>query len=79
MFSLVFLLVLFGWSLLKILLICLVNFGIGRMFRGTVVNPLATWTFGIAILFINEYFNGYKYSALHSGLQFMVILNIYNM
>jgi len=70
-FSTVFLAVLYGTSLIKILILLYINYYIAKRFGKSKVNPILTWTFNIAILFLNDYFKGYKFSALWSGLEFL--------
>ncbi|EPB89074.1 hypothetical protein HMPREF1544_04065 [Mucor circinelloides 1006PhL] len=53
-----------GTSIIKILLITSTNFIIGRIFGATKWNPIMTWTFNLAILFLNEYYKGYKFDAI---------------
>lgn len=53
-----------GASLLKILVIITVSYFIGRFGGGTKWNPILTWTFNLTILFLNEYYNGYKFESL---------------
>lgn len=59
-----------GTSIIKILLITSTNFIIGRIFGATKWNPIMTWTFNLAILFLNEYYKGYKFDAI--GLPVLV-------
>ncbi|KAI9246875.1 MBOAT, membrane-bound O-acyltransferase family-domain-containing protein [Phascolomyces articulosus] len=53
-----------GTSMLKILAIITTSYWIGRMAGGTMWNPIASWIFNLAILFLNEWYNGYKFGAL---------------
>lgn len=59
-----------GTSTIKILLITSTSFIIGRVFGATKWNPIMTWTFNLAILFLNEYYKGYKFNAI--GLPMLV-------
>ncbi|KAL6613498.1 MBOAT-domain-containing protein [Neocallimastix californiae] len=70
-FSIIFLIVLYGTSLIKILLILSLNYYIAKHFGKSKMNPILTWILNIAILFLNDYFQGYKFSALWSGLSFL--------
>lgn len=63
----VLLVVLHGASSLKLLFILLVNYAIAIGWRGRLASPVATWVFNIALLFVNEYFDGYRYSCLLPG------------
>lgn len=53
-----------GTSIIKILLITSSSFIIGRIFGATKWNPIITWTFNLAILFLNEYYKGYKFDSI---------------
>lgn len=57
-------LLLHGSSAIKIITIITINFVIGRVFRGSTWNPFCTWTFNLAILFLNEYYDGYRFQAM---------------
>jgi len=70
-FSTIFLAVLYGTSLIKILILLSINYYIAKRFGKSKMNPILTWVFNILILFLNEYFKGYKFSALWSGLKFL--------
>lgn len=43
-----------GWTQIWIFTIVLINFGIARIFRGTFLNPVLTWTFACAVLVISS-------------------------
>ncbi|KAG1468956.1 hypothetical protein G6F56_003539 [Rhizopus delemar] len=62
--SFVCVLLLHGSSAIKIITIITINFVIGRVFRGSTWNPFCTWTFNLAILFLNEYYDGYRFQAM---------------
>ncbi|KAG2220029.1 hypothetical protein INT45_012205 [Circinella minor] len=53
-----------GTSMLKILTIISISYWIGRTAAGTMWNPIASWTFNLAILFLNEWYDGYKFGTL---------------
>lgn len=57
-----------GTSAFKVAAILLANYAIGQSLISSRALPLATWAFNIAVLFANEYYDGYKFSALHSML-----------
>lgn len=53
-----------GTSTLKIFFIITINFSIARYAKGSKWNPALTWIFNLAVLFINEYYDGYRYKQL---------------
>jgi hypothetical protein len=65
-----------GTSILKILFILTVNYGIAKFTRASAVGPVLTWAFNIAMLFANEIQDGYRFEALHNGLDVLVCLRI---
>ena len=68
LFGLLFLVALHGISTIKILLIIGVNFIITRCFRGSVLSPVATWIFNVAVLFVNELYQGYHLGSFRAEL-----------
>ncbi|KAK9249500.1 MBOAT, membrane-bound O-acyltransferase family-domain-containing protein [Lipomyces tetrasporus] len=66
-FAAIFLAVLHGFSTLKILAIYLVNFLISKLLKKR-TGMVVTWTFNIIILFLNEWYEGYKFGSLVPGL-----------
>ncbi|KAI8990183.1 MBOAT, membrane-bound O-acyltransferase family-domain-containing protein [Pilobolus umbonatus] len=62
--SLIFITALHGTSFIKMLIILSVSYQIGRATGGSIYNPILTWIFNLAILFLNEYFHGYKYKSI---------------
>ena len=72
-FSLIFLFALFGCHAVKIIGLLTANYVLARWTRSTSLNPILSWSFNIAILFLNEFYNGYPaldifpYSGLLSG------------
>ena len=62
-FALLFIVVLHGFSALKILFILYINFNIAMNLPKHAV-PAATWLFNIGVLFANELAQGYKYSQI---------------
>ncbi|KAI9283245.1 MBOAT, membrane-bound O-acyltransferase family-domain-containing protein [Sporodiniella umbellata] len=68
-----------GSNTFKILTIITFNFFIGRICKGSITNPWSTWIFNLSILFLNEFYHGYKFESvfgksfawldLHSGVQ----------
>ncbi|CEP07705.1 hypothetical protein [Parasitella parasitica] len=53
-----------GSSTLKIIFIITTSFSIGRYCKGSKLNPILTWTFNLLVLFINEYYDGYRFSHM---------------
>ncbi|CAB4473157.1 uncharacterized protein OCT59_028303 [Rhizophagus irregularis] len=70
-FSLIFLYVLFGNGLIKILIILSFNFLIPITLKGSKLNPIVTWLFNLAVLFINENYDGYKFEWFNENLAFL--------
>lgn len=62
-FAFVFIVALYGISIVKILLILYVNFNLAMKLPREYV-PVATWGFNIAILFSNELCNGYSFASV---------------
>lgn len=62
--SVIIITVLHGSSSIKILVIVSISYLIGRVGGGTQWNPVMTWTFNLAILFLNEYYKGYKFESI---------------
>lgn len=68
-------LVLHGTSALKVLALLSANYGLCSLDGIRVpskVFPVILWAFNMAILFLNEANDGYKYGSVHSALSFMV-------
>ncbi|KAI8377970.1 MBOAT, membrane-bound O-acyltransferase family-domain-containing protein [Radiomyces spectabilis] len=55
-----------GASIIKILIIVSCSYGIAFIAQGSRWNPICTWIFNLAILFGNEYYNGYRFATLGS-------------
>jgi D-alanyl-lipoteichoic acid acyltransferase DltB (MBOAT superfamily) len=70
-FSMIFLGVLYGTSIIKIMILLSINYYIAKCLRKSKMNPTLTWIFNIAILFLNDIYKGYKFSAIWSGLEFL--------
>lgn len=67
-FAALFFVALHGFSALKILLILYINFTLATRLPVAQI-PLATWVFGIGILFANEFGQGYPIGKLAEILQ----------
>lgn len=70
-FAFLFLLVAHGVSTFKILAIIAANFAIGQRLRDPRMGTIATWVFGIAILFANEKAEGYPFAKFCPPLAFL--------
>jgi len=70
-FSSIFLGVLYGTSLIKILILLSINYFIAKRFGKTKLNPILTWVLNIALLFLNDYYKGYKFGSICSLLSFL--------
>ncbi|CDS09973.1 hypothetical protein LRAMOSA02650 [Lichtheimia ramosa] len=53
-----------GTSALKILFIITISYAIGQYTGGSMWNPILSWTFNLAILFLNEWYHGYEFASL---------------
>ncbi len=71
-FALIFLYVLFGNGLIKILIILSINFLIPMTLKGSKLNPIITWIFNLAVLFANEKYDGYRFKWINENLEFLV-------
>lgn len=40
------------------------SFFIGCTFKGSKWNPILTWSFNLLVLFVNEYYDGYRFSRM---------------
>ena len=63
-FALIFLTALHSLSVIKILVILLLNFSISFFHPSSILVPIITWVFNIGVLFANEYFKGYKFCEI---------------
>ncbi|KAI7865139.1 MBOAT, membrane-bound O-acyltransferase family-domain-containing protein [Spinellus fusiger] len=62
--SLIILTILYGSSVLKILIIVSMSYTIGQMFQGSLWNPTLTWVFSLGMLFLNQLYHGYSFESL---------------
>jgi D-alanyl-lipoteichoic acid acyltransferase DltB (MBOAT superfamily) len=60
-----------GTNVLKMLVITGTSFLIGCSLGGSRLNPIFTWIFNLAILFSNEYYDGYRYAAIGKSYEWM--------
>jgi hypothetical protein len=72
LFSLLMLSILHGTSIVKVLCILSLNYLIARATGGTRFAIPATWLFNASVLVANEWYEGYTFGTLHSGLAFLV-------
>ncbi|KAF0433891.1 MBOAT-domain-containing protein [Gigaspora margarita] len=70
-FSIIFLYVMFGNNIIKILMILSTNYLIPKVFEGSIANPIITWIFNLGILFLNETYGNYKFGDLNENLSFL--------
>ena len=63
--SLLTLFILYGSSVLKILAITLVFYFISKKFGSKSFAPILFWTFCIGILFLNNMYDGYRFSHIY--------------
>jgi protein-cysteine N-palmitoyltransferase HHAT len=64
-FALCFLVGVHGFSTLKILVILSLNYAIAKQLGASKALPAVTWIFNIGMLFLNEYFDGYRFAHIH--------------
>ncbi|KIO34697.1 hypothetical protein M407DRAFT_210023 [Tulasnella calospora MUT 4182] len=60
-----------GSSILKILLIISINYWATKRLRASPFAPAAIWTLNVAVIFLNEIYDGYKFASIHSSLAFL--------
>lgn len=61
-----------GSSMIKILLILSLNYWVTKRLGARAFAPAATWTLNVAVIFLNEIYDGYKFAAIHPSLAFLV-------
>jgi len=71
-FSTLLLIGLHGTSILKILAIISVNYCIGKSTGQSKLSPILSWVFNVAVLFANEWYSGYRFSAIHPSLDMLL-------
>jgi len=64
-FALCFLVGVHGFSILKIFIILSLNYTIAKSMGGSKALPAVTWLFNIGVLFLNEWFDGYRFAHIH--------------
>ncbi|KAI8351231.1 MBOAT, membrane-bound O-acyltransferase family-domain-containing protein [Choanephora cucurbitarum] len=65
--SMCVLLGLHGTGFIKIYLIVTTSYLIGKATGGSILNPLLTWSFNLAVLFLNEQYHGYTFGSIGLG------------
>ncbi|KAG0245828.1 MBOAT, membrane-bound O-acyltransferase family-domain-containing protein [Mortierella sp. GBAus27b] len=70
-FSGAYLYYMFGNSIIKIVAIVTINYLIAKLGGSSRLMPALTWTFNIAILFMNEKYQGYTFASLHESLAWL--------
>lgn len=64
-FASCFLIGVHGFSTLKIFVILSLNYLIAKSMGGSKALPAVTWIFNIGMLFLNEWFDGYRFAHIH--------------
>ncbi|KAF9194850.1 glycerol transporter [Haplosporangium sp. Z 767] len=70
-FSLLYLYVMHGNSILKIAVIVSINYLIAKSGRDKRWMPIVTWLFNLGVLFMNEAYRGYNFADLHESLAWL--------
>jgi hypothetical protein len=65
-----------GTSIFKVLFIATVSYTIGMLTKGSWLNPALTWGWNLAVLFANEWNDGYRYGQLGEPFAFLVSITI---
>lgn len=63
-FALIFLSALHSFSVIKIVVILTGNYMISFFHPTSIANPILTWVFNVAVLFANEYCEGYRFATI---------------
>ena len=64
-----------GANILKLVIILYINYTIAkRIGSSPKLGPILTWTFNVAILFLNDMYDGYQFASLSKHLSFLVRL-----
>jgi protein-cysteine N-palmitoyltransferase HHAT len=62
-----------GFNTLKILVILVANYALARGLGGTKALGVATWGFNVGVLFLNEWYDGYRFGDIHDFVAPLVI------
>ena len=65
-FATIFLVGVHGFNTIKIFVILCLNYFLATHLGASRIMPVATWVFNVAILFLNEWYDGYRFGAIHS-------------
>jgi protein-cysteine N-palmitoyltransferase HHAT len=60
-----FLIGLHGFNTIKILFILILNYVFAKTLGGTQALAPATWLFNVGVLFLNEWYDGYRFGDIH--------------
>ncbi|KAJ7639190.1 MBOAT, membrane-bound O-acyltransferase family-domain-containing protein [Roridomyces roridus] len=69
--AIVMLLALHGTSILKIIPIITANYLIAKSYRGSKFGPICTWVYNVAMIFMNDWYSGYKFGDIFAPLAFL--------
>jgi len=64
-FAFCFLVGVHGFNTVKILIILLLNYGLAKNLGGTRALGVTTWVFNVGVLFLNEWYDGYRFADIH--------------
>lgn len=70
-FTAVFVLTLHGLNTMKLLAVCLVNYGLTQALGGSVFGLIAAWTWNVGALFAVHSYDGFQFASLSSNLAWM--------
>jgi len=65
LFAFCFLVGVHGFNTVKILVILLLNYALAKSLGGTRALGVATWVFNVGVLFLNEWYDGYRFADIH--------------
>jgi protein-cysteine N-palmitoyltransferase HHAT len=66
LFASCFLIGVHGFNTLKIFIILALNYAIAKNLGGSKVLPAVTWIFNVGVLFLNEWYDGYRFAHIHA-------------
>jgi hypothetical protein len=72
LFSTVFIIALFGSSALKLLIIYTIHYFVVDYCDQSVFGPMFSWVYGLSLLFLNHYYNGYSFGMISNSLSWLV-------
>lgn len=64
-FAFCFLVGVHGFNTIKILLILILNYVLAKRLGGTRGLGVVTWAFNVGVLFLNEWYDGYRFGDIH--------------